>query len=71
MGAILKSLTAREDRPWGDWGRTGGPITAQAVALLLRPYGFRPRDVRLGDDHKKGYIRSEFEDAWNRYAPLQ
>lgn len=65
---ILEDLSAREDRPWGDWGNTGGPIKPQGLARFLKPYGIRPRDIRIGDDHKKGYLRSEFKESWDRYA---
>lgn len=67
---ILRDLAAREDRPWGDWRSTGRAITAQTLAGLLKPYGIRPRDIRIGADNKKGYHRSRFEDAWARYAPV-
>jgi len=66
---ILDRLRDREERPWGEWGRARKPITARGISQLLKPYGIRSRDVRIGDDHNKGYSRSDFEDAWSRYLP--
>jgi hypothetical protein len=39
------------------------------LAQLLRPYGVRSKDLRIGDGIAKGYERADFEDAWGRYVP--
>jgi hypothetical protein len=66
---LAESLIALEERPWGDW-RRGSPMTTRSLAKLLRPFGIRPRTVRLGDSTLKGYRVDQFRDAWRRYLPL-
>ena len=67
----LKGLS---ESPWGNWTthgvRTG--LSPRALARFLRPFGIRPRTVRLGGEDKptlKGYRRDMFEAAWSRYVP--
>jgi Protein of unknown function (DUF3631) len=61
-GDILAGLGAIEDAPWSDWH--GKPLTARALAQLLRPYSVRPVQWPGGS---RGYERIAFEDAWTRY----
>lgn len=62
------ALGAMEDRPWAEWGRTRRPLAPPALARLLKPFGIVPRSIRLPDGRTpKGYLRSDFEDAWDRY----
>ena len=66
---ILESLHEMEARPWGAWGRQEKPMTPQVLAGLLKQYDPKPLDKRVGGKVNKGYIRSDFEDAWLRYLP--
>jgi hypothetical protein len=61
-------LAGLEEAPWGEW-RDGRGFNARALAGLLKPYGIRSRDVRVGDKANKGYRRDQFEEAWDRYLP--
>lgn len=63
---IVSALVQREDRPWPEW-RRGNPLTARAMAKLLKPYGIAPRQMKLAGDKARGYDRADFEDAWARY----
>jgi hypothetical protein len=36
---------------------------------LLRPFEITHDSVRIGDETLKGYMRSDFEDAFGRYLP--
>ena len=67
---LLGRLHELEDAPWEDW--YGKPLTARGLAKLLAPYGIGPvhRRVRPGEDKQRGYFRSEFTDAWQRYIPV-
>jgi hypothetical protein len=47
-----------------------GHVNGQLLARRLRPFGIKPRQIRVGDATKKGYVRSDFEDAWRRYLPV-
>ena len=65
--ALLDWLHGLEEAPWADW--YGKPLTARALARLLAPYRVRPIKRRLDGAQTRGYFRSEFTDAWQRYVP--
>ena len=44
--------------------------TPEALARRLRPYDVRPAKHRFGETTAKGYLRTDFFDAWTRYLPL-
>jgi len=62
---ILSSLARLEDAPWSK-----DDFTAYRLAKLLRTYGISSKDIRIGDNTRKGYIRGDLSDAWDRYLPL-
>lgn len=66
---LLEKLHAREERPWGAWGRATKPMTDKALGDRLRPYGIRSRTIRVGTSTPKGYYLSAFRDAFARYLP--
>jgi hypothetical protein len=39
------------------------------LALQLRPYGLRPRTIRIGDNVAKGYVLEEMLEVFERYVP--
>ena len=56
-----------EDRPWPEY-KKGWPITAPIVAKILKPFDIGPTSIRLVEGStKKGYYRSDFDDAFKRY----
>jgi hypothetical protein len=65
---IVTALVGIEHRPWPEW-KKGGPMTANQLARLLKPFGVRPRGIRLGDTTPRGYRREDFADAFTRYLP--
>jgi hypothetical protein len=67
---LAKALAELEGRPWCEH-RGHGPITANAIALLLAPYGIRPLDIRKRDTVRKGYRAKQFKDAFARYLAEQ
>jgi putative DNA primase/helicase len=64
---LAAALAGMEHRPWAEW--KGKPITAAAVARLLKPFGIEPHGVRIGDQTPKGYHAAQFQDAFARYLP--
>lgn len=66
---ICESLADDENRPWGEWGRKRKPITPNALARLLRPFGVTPRTVRLAEGTPKGYTLEDLQDSFSRYIP--
>jgi hypothetical protein len=63
---LLSDLTKDSERPWAEW-RHGRPMNARQLASILRSFGIFSDSVRIGTATPKGYLRSNFEDAWNRY----
>jgi len=64
---LVAALTDGEDTPWG--GMSGRPLDARKLASMLKPYGIRPHNVRIGNTTPKGYQAEDFTDAFARYVP--
>jgi hypothetical protein len=64
---IVRELHAIEGGPWAEWGRSGKPISQNALARLLKPIA--PETVRIGTEQKKGYERHQFRGVFDRYLP--
>jgi putative DNA primase/helicase len=70
---LVDALKKLEHRDWPEF-RRGLPLTARGLARLLKPYGIGPRAMDWKGSHPKGtrgYRRSDFLDAWERYLPHQ
>jgi putative DNA primase/helicase len=65
---LATALAALEGRPWCEH-KGHGAITANAIALLLQPYGIKPADIRKQEVVSKGYRAKQFNDAFARYLP--
>src|SRR5262249_55102044 len=77
---ILQDLITIQGAPWAliwaDDLRCGSIAKAAAkLARMLKHYKradgerLKPRTIRIGNDTPRGFHRSDFEDAWNRYLP--
>ncbi len=56
------------DGPWSEW-KAGKPITQTQLARALKPFGIASEKIWLpSGDSLRGYMRSQFEDAWERYT---
>jgi hypothetical protein len=58
-----------EGRPWAEFGRSGKPLTMNALARLLRPFKIRPGYIGPESDRTRGYRRDAFDEAFERYLP--
>jgi putative DNA primase/helicase len=67
QGIVVK-LTELEDQPWPDF-RRGQPLSQPQLARLLRPFHISPYTLRVGKVNAKGYRRTQFEAAFERYLP--
>lgn len=65
---ILERVNDDEELPFGGW-RKGDGLDGRGLARLLKPYGVKPRAVRLGDAVSKGYRRDQLAEAFERYLP--
>jgi putative DNA primase/helicase len=66
---IAGALGQMEWPPWGEFGRSGKPITANGLARLLKPFGIRPGKAREDGytPGTRGYALASFKDAFARY----
>src|SRR5262245_32914983 len=65
--ALLKALHELPEAPWNDL--KGKLLNDRGLALRLRQYGIKSKQVRIGDITLKGYEWADFVDAWKRYLP--
>jgi len=66
---IVSALHEMEDRPWPEYGRQRKPVSATGIARLLKKFGIKPSTHRFDSSLAKGYLKSDFEDAFLRYLP--
>jgi hypothetical protein len=65
---LARGLNTFSDRPWMQ-AQKGKEVTELWLSHQLRPYGIRPRAMRIGDERAKGYFKDDFMDAFRRYIP--
>jgi len=62
----VNALVAIEGRPWAEW-KGGKPLSTNGLARLLRPFTIAPEVIRLGTGTPRGYMRVQFDEAFERY----
>jgi hypothetical protein len=60
-------LVEIEGRPWGEFGRSGKPMSPNQLARMLKPLGIAPEVIRTGAATPRGYMLVQFGDAFRRY----
>lgn len=65
-GDLLHELCSDDEAPWLTYNR-GKPLTARQLGTRLREYKIESKDLRIGNQVRKGFAREQFEDAWTRY----
>jgi hypothetical protein len=65
---LTNALVAMEGHPWAEYGRSGKPLSTNALARRLSRFKIRPQIIRLGTEVAKGYWTKQFEDAFARYC---
>ena len=65
---LVDALCEDSTGPWQECNN-GRKLTQPQVAKLLRPYGISPKTFRFGSTTKRGYEKSQFTDAFERYLP--
>jgi hypothetical protein len=70
--ALCNDLVAMADRPWAAMpagkSREPKPLSQNRLASILRDFEIEPHVVRIGASTPRGYERTDFEDAWQRYT---
>jgi hypothetical protein len=64
---LTSALADIEESPWGDL--RGKPLNAAGLAKRLNPFGIKPKQIRIGGETFKGYLKDYFVDTWGRYTP--
>jgi uncharacterized protein DUF3631 len=67
--SILELLHKLPESPWSDL--RGKPLDERGLANRLRQYGVKSKNVRIGTQIAKGYLRADLYDPWQRYLPPQ
>ena len=57
---LVRALQDIEESNW-EW------VTKNNLARKLRPFGVRPREIRVGDRVPRGYLLEDFSDPFLRY----
>jgi hypothetical protein len=66
---LCNALKELDESPWKDLFKGKG-LTLRDLARRLNPFGVISGSIRLHDGRTpKGYYRSSFETAWQRYCP--
>jgi len=66
---LAEGLAGIEGRPWAEFGKHRKPISPNQLANQLRPFGVAPSTIRVGDETPRGYLRPDFQEAFERYLP--
>jgi hypothetical protein len=65
---LVDALIGLEDRPWSEW-RNGRAMSTNSLANNLKRFGIQPKLLRIGEDLKRGYEESWFQEPLSRYVP--
>ena len=66
---LLAIINRDEELPFGGW-RDGAGLDGRRLAKLLRPFGVKPKVIRVDDGSTpRGYTREALRDAWERWLP--
>lgn len=63
---LVSELSKDNDNPWCEF-KNGRPITQNALAMILKPYGIKPKAMRIGSLSLRGYELKQFTDTFDRY----
>jgi Protein of unknown function (DUF3631) len=63
---LLAALTTDDDSEWKEW-KAGKPLTAKQLSSVLTTFGIAPGRPVIDGRQQRGYSRSGFLDAGERY----
>lgn len=65
---LLTDLYNLEGSEWGEQNDYGRQLFTQyTLSRLLKPYRIKPKQVRIGESRKRGYLYKDFTEVWKRY----
>ena len=65
---LINYLITSDESPWLEF-RGGRTLTATALANILKPFGIKSKQMRIGALNRNGYSIDMFKDAFSRYIP--
>ncbi len=65
---LIAALCADPEMNWSTYNR-GKPITQKQVSNRLGEYGISPKQMRIGNENRRGYDIAYFQDTFKRYLP--
>lgn len=66
---LIAALCADPEMNWSTYNR-GKPITQKQVSNRLGEYGVSPKQMRIGNENRRGYDIACFQDTFKRYLPV-
>ena len=66
--ALITALCADPEMNWSTYNR-GKPVTQRQVSNRLGEYGISPKQMRIGNENRRGYDIVCFQDTFKRYLP--
>jgi hypothetical protein len=65
---MLTHLNGLDESSWGGFN-SGKGMSVHELSKYLKPYGIKSKTIRFPSGPLRGYRKSYFTDAWNRYLP--
>jgi hypothetical protein len=65
---LVQRLLGLGERPWLELNK-GKVVTEVWLAQQLRPYGVKPKTIRIGERTGKGYVNADLIETYRRYIP--
>ncbi len=62
--SMLERLKDIAESPWA-----AHDLNANRLSAMLRPFAVTPRQIRIGSETSKGYMKANLQDAFSRYLP--
>lgn len=63
---LVRELVRDPELRWATYAN-GRALTDRQLSRLLKTFGVQSGQIRIGSESKKGYLRADFEDAFQRY----
>jgi putative DNA primase/helicase len=63
---LVSKLVEDKDKPWCEVNN-GRSMSAHKLAEMLKPYGIKPKSIRIGINTPRGYDIADFKDTFERY----
>jgi hypothetical protein len=66
---LVVNINKDDELPFGGWN-DGKGLDARTLAKYMKPFGVKPKVIRVGDQTPRGYRAEDLRDAWERYIPF-